>query len=73
MADGGEDDVDGVTLTALEMAAAEMPIALHVADDRLDGWAAAQLAFDNVEYAALLPGDEDAARTFRRMALPLST
>lgn len=37
MADGGEDDVAGVALTPLGMAAAEVAVALHVANDGLDG------------------------------------
>jgi len=37
-------------------------VSLHVADDRFDGGAAAQLALDDAEDAALLAGDEDAAR-----------
>ena len=35
MADGGEDDVYGVSLAAFEMAAAEVSVALRVADDGL--------------------------------------
>ena len=38
-----------------------MTFGLQVSDDGLDGGAAAQFAFDNTEYAALLAGDEDAA------------
>lgn len=68
MADGGKNDVDGVALTALEIAAAEMAFALHVADDRLDGGAAAEFTFDRAEDAALLPGDEDATRALGRVA-----
>ena len=37
-----------------------MTFGLHVPDDGLDGGAAAQLAFDDTEDAALLAGDEDA-------------
>src|SRR4051794_21576473 len=37
-----------------------MTFGLHVADDGLDGGAAAQLALDDAEDAALLAGDEDA-------------
>jgi len=37
VADGGEDDVGGIALAALEMAATEVPIGLHVADHGLDG------------------------------------
>ena len=32
MADGGEDDVGGIAFAALEMAAAEVTIGLHVSD-----------------------------------------
>jgi hypothetical protein len=42
--------------------AAEVTIGLHVTDHRLDGGAASELAFDHSEDAALLAGDEDAAR-----------
>jgi hypothetical protein len=38
---------------------------LHVADERFDGGSATQLAFDDAEDAALLSGDEDAARMWR--------
>jgi hypothetical protein len=64
VANGGEDDVDGVAVTALEMAAAEVAIALHVTDDGLDGRAAPELALNDTEDATLLTGDEDAARAF---------
>src|SRR5205809_4187459 len=50
------------------MAAAEMAVALHVTDDRLDGGAAAEFTFDRAEDTALLPGDEDATRALRRVA-----
>ena len=62
MANGGKDDVGGVTLTPLEMAAAEVSVGLHVTDHRLDGGAAPELAFDHAEDATLLAGNEDAAR-----------
>ena len=39
-----------------------MPLSLEVADDGLDGGTASQLALDDAEDAALLAGDEDAAR-----------
>ena len=61
MADGGEDDVGGIALAALEMAAAEVTVGLHVSDHGLDGAAASQFALDDAEDAALLAGDEDAA------------
>ena len=47
MAGGGEDDVGGVAVGAFEVAAAEMPVGLHVADDSFDGGAAAQFALDD--------------------------
>ena len=65
MADGGEDDVCGVALAAFEMAAAEVTFGLQVSDDGLDGGAAAQLALDDTEDAALLAGDEGATRVLR--------
>ena len=60
MTDGGEDDVGGVSCTALEVAAAEMTFGLQVGDDGFDGGTAAQFALDDAEDAALLAGDEDA-------------
>ena len=39
-----------------------MAFGLQVSDDGLDGGAAAQLALDDTEDAALLAGDEDPAR-----------
>ena len=60
MADGGEHDVGGIAGAAFEVAAAEVTFSLEVSDDRLDGGAAAQLALDDTEDAALLAGDEDA-------------
>src|SRR5690348_8777093 len=50
------------------MTAAEVAVALHVADDRLDGGATAELAFDDADDTALLAGDEDAARAFGLVA-----
>jgi hypothetical protein len=52
VADGGEDDVGGIALAALEMAAAEVTVGLHVFDHGLDGAAASQFALG-------LAGDED--------------
>ena len=46
MAADGKDDVGGIALAALEIAAAEVPVALHVTDDRPDGGAAREIAFD---------------------------
>ena len=68
MTDGSEDDVGGVALATLEVAAAEVPIVLHVANDGFDGRAAAQFALDDAEDAALLTGDEDAVRVGRVVA-----
>ena len=68
MTDGSEDDVSGVALATLEVAAAEVPIILHVADDGFDSRAAAQFALDDAEDAALLTGDEDAVRVGRVVA-----
>jgi transposase len=56
---------------ALEVTAAEMAFLLHVADERLDGGASPQLAFDDAEDAALLAGDEDASR-LRRVVTAVS-
>jgi hypothetical protein len=64
VADGGENDVYGVSLAAFEMAAAEVSVALHVADDGLDCRAAPELARDGAEDTTLLTGDEDATRAF---------
>jgi hypothetical protein len=66
--DGSEDDVGGVALATLEVAGAEVPIVLHVANDGFDGRAAAQFALDDAEDAALLTGDEDAVRIGRVVA-----
>jgi hypothetical protein len=55
VADGGEDDVGGI---ALEMAAAEVTVDLHVSDHVRDGAAASQFAVDDAEDAALLAGDK---------------
>ena len=54
MADSGEDDVGGVALAALEVAAAEVSVSLHVANNGFDGRMAAQFALDDPEDAALL-------------------
>ena len=68
MADGAEHGVGGVAVAAFEVAAAEMPLALHVADHRFDGGSASEFALDGAEDAALLSGDEDAARIGRIVA-----
>jgi hypothetical protein len=60
VAHGREDDVGGIAGAALEVAASEVTFRLEVSDDGLDGGAAAQLALDDTEDAALLAGDEDA-------------
>ena len=45
-----------------------MAFSLQMSDDGLDGGAAAQLALDDTEDAALLAGDEDAAGILRVVA-----
>ena len=45
-----------------------MTIGLQVPDDGFDGGAAAQLALDDTEDAALLAGDEDAPWVLRIVA-----
>jgi hypothetical protein len=62
VADGGECDVCGIALAALEMAAAEVAVGLHVSDHGLDRRATPQFALDDAEDAALLTRDEDATR-----------
>ena len=47
VADGGEDDVGGVSWAASEVATAEVTFGLQMSDDGLDGGAAAQLALDD--------------------------
>jgi hypothetical protein len=59
---GGEDDVGSVAFLALKMAAAEVSVALYAFNHCLDGRAAAQLAFDYADDAALLARDEDEVR-----------
>ena len=59
VADGGEDHVGCIACAAFEVAAAEVAFGLQVSDDGLDGGAAAQLALDDTEDAALLAGNED--------------
>jgi hypothetical protein len=68
VADCGEDGVRGVAGTALEVAAAEVAVGFHVSDHSLDGGSAPQFALDDAEDAALLAGDEDAARIGRIVA-----
>ena len=65
VADCGKDGVRGVAGTALEVAAAEVAVGFHVSDHSFDGGAAPQFALDDAEDAALLAGDEDAARIGR--------
>jgi hypothetical protein len=60
VADAGEDGVDSITFDAEQEVSTEMAIGFHVADDRLDGGAAAQLAADGGGDAALLAADENA-------------
>jgi hypothetical protein len=68
VADGGEDNVGGIAGAALEIAATKVAFGLQVADYGLDSGSASQLALDHSEDAALLAGDEDAARVLRVMA-----
>ena len=68
MADGGEEDVGGVSGAAFEIAPAEVAFGLQVPDDGFDGGSASQLAFDDAEDAALLAGDEDATGILRVVA-----
>jgi hypothetical protein len=68
VADGGEDDICSVALTAFETAAAEMANGFHVSDDGFDCRAAPQFALDDAEDAALLTRDEDATRIGRVVA-----
>ena len=58
MANGGEHGVDLVTVSPLEEVAVEMAVGFHVADDRLDGRAPAQFAFDLPVHATFLTGFE---------------
>jgi hypothetical protein len=55
-------------VAALEVAAAEVAIGLHMADHGLDGGTAAELALDLAGDAPLLSGDEDAMRIGRVMS-----
>jgi hypothetical protein len=59
VAGGGENSVGGVTLTMPEVVAAHSVFGFEMADDRLDGGPAAQLAFDLGCHAPFLAGDED--------------
>src|SRR5204863_6696577 len=68
VADCGKDGVRGVADTTLEIAAAEVAVGFHVSDHSFDGGAAPQLALDGAEDAALLAGEEDAARIGRIVA-----
>lgn len=53
MARGGEDDVGGVAVAALEIAASEMAVVLHVTDNGFDGGAASQFSLDGAEDTVL--------------------
>jgi hypothetical protein len=44
----GEDCVSGIAVSTLEIAAPQMAVVLHVADDGFDGGSASQLAFDGI-------------------------
>lgn len=54
VAGGGQDGIDGVALPAGEVVAAHPMLGLDVADDGLDGGAAAHLARDGRDDAAFL-------------------
>ena len=56
---GGQDSVDRVAGRASEVVAAHPMFAFGVADDRFDGGASAQLAFDVFGDAPSLAGDID--------------
>jgi hypothetical protein len=68
VADGAEDGVGNIAGAAFDIAAAEMAVGFQVSDHGLDGGAAPQFAFNDAEDAALLAGDEDAARVGGVMA-----
>jgi hypothetical protein len=55
VASGGEDGVGGVAVAAVEMAAAEVTVGLHVTDHGSDGAAASELALDGTEDARFCP------------------
>ncbi len=57
MADGGEDDIGGITVAAFEVASAEVAVTFHMADDGLDSGSPPELGFDHTEDTALLAGD----------------
>jgi hypothetical protein len=59
VADGGEDSVGSVAPTEPEIVSVHAMLGLEMADHRLDGGAAAQLAFDAGRHAAFLAGYED--------------
>ena len=63
--DRAEDGVEGVAVTALQIAAAEMAVALHVSNHGLDGGAALELELDDSDDTPLLTRDEDAAWIWR--------
>ena len=54
VAGGGENGVGCVTLTMPEVVAAHSVFGFEMADDRLDGGAPAQLAFDLGRHSSLL-------------------
>ena len=68
MADGGEDGVHLVAEDPLEEVSAEVAVAFHVADDRLDGGAALEFAFDGGGNAATLSRLEHPERLGRLVA-----
>lgn len=52
----------GIADPAFQIVPAEVPIGLHVSDDRLVGGSAPEFALDDAEYAGPLSRDEDASR-----------
>lgn len=51
---GAAHGVGAVTMTALEVIAAQAPVVLHVSDYQLDGGTPLELALDGAEHAPLL-------------------
>ncbi len=47
-----------ITIATLEVISAEVPVALHMPDHRLDGGTAPEFAFNRTMDSALLSGDE---------------
>ena len=75
MASGGEDGVDGIAFGTFQEAAAQVPIAFHVADHWFDGAASFEFSFDGraqaVRCVGFLAGDEHLF-FFGRVVSPVS-